>query len=195
MKGLQCKDERLYQEIIRKLDKSAAEYDRLMACGEAPAKRRKTTAMRWYAAAASVASLLIASTMLLVGHLDKDTQYTAGVKPANNERLTDAEGIVEQTVNADSDLYRLTAKPAKQYVVSLAPYQSIYTATLPEVEFWPEGDAVGNNDVCLPQVSKERSFNLVCKVMLPEVTAYADSTTIMFSTEMTVACNEINYND
>ena len=72
---------------------------------------------------------------------------------------------------------------------------------LPEVEFCPEGNdairsnAVSSSNVRLPQVSKERSFNLVCKVMLPEIIACADSTTYQGTTEMMVACDEIEYND
>ncbi len=72
---------------------------------------------------------------------------------------------------------------------------------LPEVDFCPEenddavrSNAVSSNDVRLPQVSKERSFNLVCKVVLPEIIACADST-IYQSTGMMVACDEIEYND
>ena len=58
-------DEALYQEIMAELDSGAAEYDRLMASGEAPAKKssllpshnkKETGAVKWYAAAAAVAS-------------------------------------------------------------------------------------------------------------------------------------------
>ena len=72
---------------------------------------------------------------------------------------------------------------------------------LPEMDFCPEesdnaalSNAVSSDDVRLPQVSKERSFNLICKVVLPEIIACADST-IYQSTEMMVACDEIEYND
>ena len=39
MKRQQYNDEELYQEIMAELDKSAAEYDHMMASGVAPAKR------------------------------------------------------------------------------------------------------------------------------------------------------------
>ena len=201
MKGLQYNDERLYQEIMRGLDKGVAEYDRLMACGDAPAKRKKSAAVSWYAVAASVSVLLIIGATLFVGRQDKGSQYKASTELMNRENVLETrEAPVSQTVNKDSDLYRLTAKlevlPGKeQHVVSPTPYENIYTAMLPEVEFCLDGNVVGNNDVRLPQVGEEHSFDLVCKVILPEVTSYADSTTIMYSTELTVACNEIYYND
>jgi hypothetical protein len=73
---------------------------------------------------------------------------------------------------------------------------------LPEVDFCPEesDDAVRSNaansdNVRLPQVRKERSFSLVCKVTLPEITACADSTTYQSSYETMIACDEIEYND
>ena len=67
---------------------------------------------------------------------------------------------------------------------------TIYAAMLPEIEVCPE-----NHEVQLPQVGKERSFDLVCKIILPEVTAYSDSTILQHSTEIMVACDEIEYND
>ena len=142
MKNQRHNDEELYQEIIAELDKGATEYDHLMACGYAPAKRRKTAIMKWYAAAASFTGLLIISTTLFVK----------------------------------------------------VPYH-LFTAMLPEVEFCPDSNDEHDNGIHLPQVSKERSFDLVCRVTLPEVTAYADSTTFMFSSELMVACDEICYND
>ena len=73
---------------------------------------------------------------------------------------------------------------------------------LPEVEFCPEesddavrSNAANSNNVRLPQVRKERSFALVCNVVLPDITAYADSTIFTSSTELMVACDEICYND
>ena len=87
----------------------------------------------------------------------------------------------------------------KPQPASPTPY--IYTAMLPEVEFCPEGNdairsnAVSSSNVRLPQVRKERSFTLVCNVVLPDITAYADSTIFTSSTELMVACDEICYND
>jgi hypothetical protein len=103
---------------------------------------------------------------------------------------------VPHTENTDSDLYRLTARierqpEKKQQAVS----NSIFTAMLPEVEFCPEVNDTASNDIRLPQVRKERSFSLVCKVTLPEITACADSTTYQSSYETMIACDEIEYND
>ena len=73
---------------------------------------------------------------------------------------------------------------------------------LPEVDFCPKesddavrSNAVSSSNVRLPQVRKERSFTLVCNVVLPDITAYADSTIFTSSTELMVACDEICYND
>ena len=203
MKRQQYNDEELYREIMAELDKGAAEYDRMMANGEAPAKRRKATTMKWYAAAAAVAGLLIVSTIMFVGQQDT-TKQTASTEPASEVRhLAEKKSAAQHKENADNDIYRLTARleeqlEPKQQPASPTPY--IYTAMLPEVEFCPEGNdavrsnAISNNNVRLPQVRKERSFALVCNVVLPDITAYADST-IFASTELMVACDEICYND
>lgn len=197
MKSQQHNDEGLYQEIMAELDKGAAEYDRLMACGNAPAKRKKAKAMKWYAAAAAVVGLLIISTTLIMKHQDNVSQHTASTESVKNENLFAAkETLVPHTENTDSDLYRLTARierqpEKKQQAVS----NSIFTAMLPEVEFCPEVNDTASNDIRLPQVRKERSFNLVCNIVLPDIMAYADSTIFTSSTELMVACDEICYND
>lgn len=204
MKRQQYNDEELYREIMAELDKGAAEYDRMMASGEAPAKRRKATTMKWYAAAAAVAGLLIVSTIMFVGQQDT-TKQTASTEPASEVRhLAEKKSTAQHRENADSDIYRLTARmegqqEQKPQPASPTPY--IYTAMLPEVEFCPEGNdairsnAVSSSNVRLPQVRKERSFTLVCNVVLPDITAYADSTIFTSSTELMVACDEICYND
>ena len=205
MKRQQYNDEELYREIMAELDKGAAEYDRMMASGEAPAKRRKATTMKWYAAAAAVAGLLIVSTIMFVGQQDT-TKQTASTEPASEVRhLAEKKSAAQHKENADSDIYRLTARLEEQperkpQPVSPTPY--IYTAMLPEVDFCPEesddavrSNAVSSSNVRLPQVRKERSFTLVCNVVLPDITAYADSTIFPSSTELMVACDEICYND
>ena len=204
MKRQQYNDEELYREIMAELDKGAAEYDRMMASGEAPAKRRKATTMKWYAAAAAVAGLLIVSTIMFVGQQDT-TKQTASTEPTYEVRhLAEKKSAAQHKENTDSDIYRLTAKietVQEQQPLYPTPQKSIYTAMLPEVEFCPEGnDAVHNttvssSNVRLPQVRKERSFALVCNVVLPDITAYADSTIFTSSTELMVACDEICYND
>ena len=204
MKRQQYNDEELYKKIIAELDKGAAEYDRLMANGEAPAERRKAATMKWYAAAAAVAGLLIISTIMFVGQ-QNTTKQTASTEPTSEVmHLTEKKSTTQHKENTDSDLYRLTARmegqpEQKPQPASPTPY--IYTAMLPEVEFCPESNdavhsnAVSNNNVRLPQVRKERSFALVCNVVLPDITAYADSTISASSTELMVACDEICYND
>ena len=210
-------DEALYQEIMAELDSGAAEYDRLMASGEAPAKKasslpsrnkKETGAVKWYAAAAAVAGLLIVSTMMFFERQDTAKQTAATVPASEGMHLAEKKASVPHMENTDSDIYKLTARLAgrqkerpkrKLQASPSTPY--IYTAMLPEVEFCPEGNdairsnAVSSSKVRLPQVSKERSFNLVCKVTLPEIIACADSTIYQSTTEMMVACDEIEYND
>ena len=162
-------------------------------------RQHQTSTIRSYkivmvAAAAAVVGLLVVTATLFVGNED------AGQKVASTDTVIPKERYLSvkqaqkaETENTDSDLHRLTARieHAKQQQTPKPKPYNIYTATLPEVDFCP-GD---NKEVRLPQVSKERSFNLVCKVMLPEIIACADSTIYQSTTEMMVACDEIEYND
>ena len=200
----QYNDDALYQEIMASLEPGAAEYDRMMASGEAPAKRKRVSSLVWYAAAAAVVGLLVVTATLFVGNEDVGQNIAITVPASKGKHLAEKKAAVPHMENADSDLHRLTAKietVQEQQSLYPTPQKSIYTAMLPEVDFCPEenddavrSNAVSSDNVRLPQVSKERSFNLVCKVVLPEIIACADST-IYQSTEMMVACDEIEYND
>ncbi len=199
----QYNDDALYQEIMTSLEPGAAEYDRMMASGEAPAKRKKVSSIVWYAAAAVVGLLVVTATMF-VGNGDAGQNIAITIPASEGKHLAEKEAAVPHMENADSDIHRLTAKiepVQEQQPLYPTPQKSIYTAMLPEVDFCPKenddamrSNAVSSDDVRLPQVSKERSFNLVCKVVLPEIIACADST-IYQSTGMMVACDEIEYND
>lgn len=200
----QYNDDALYQEIMASLEPGAAEYDRMMASGEAPAKRKRVSSLVWYAAAAAVVGLLVVTATLFVGNEDVGQNIASTIPASERKHLAEKEAAVPHMENADSDLHRLTAKietVQEQQSLCPTPQKSIYTAMLPEVDFCPEenddavrSNAVSSDNVRLPQVSKERSFNLVCKVVLPEIIACADST-IYQSTGMMVACDEIEYND
>ena len=200
----QYNDDALYQEIMASLEPGAAEYDRMMTSGEAPAKRKRVSSLVWYAAAAAVVGLLVVTATLFVGNEDVGQNIAITIPASEGKHLAEREAAVPHMENADSDLHRLTAKietVQEQQSLYPTPQKSIYTAMLPEVDFCPEesddaarSNAVSSDNVRLPQVSKERSFNLVCKVVLPEIIACADST-IYQSTGMMVACDEIEYND
>ena len=199
----QYNDDALYQEIMTSLEPGAAEYDRMMASGEAPAKRKRVSSLVWYAAAAAVVGLLVVTATLFVGNGDVGQNIASTIPASVGKHLAERETAVPHMENADSDLHMLTAKiepVQEQQPLYPTPQKSIYTAMLPEVDFCPESDyavsssAVSSDNVRLPQVSNERSFNLVCKVVLPEIIACADST-IYQSTGMMVACDEIEYND
>jgi hypothetical protein len=169
-----------------------------------PIKPHQTPTIRRYkmamAAAAAAVGLMVVTATLFLGRQDM-TKHTASTIPASEgKHLAETEAAVPHMENADSDLHRLTAKietVQEQQPLYPTPQKSIYTAMLPEVDFCPEesDDAVRSNAVSLPQVRKERSFSLVCKVTLPEITACADSTTYQSSYEMMIACDEIEYND
>ena len=200
----QYNDDALYQEIMTSLEPGAAEYDRMMASREAPAKRKKVSSIVWYAAAAAVVGLLVVTATLFVGNEDVGQNIAITIPASEGKHLAEKEAAVPHMENADSDIHRLTARiepVQEQQSLCPTPQKSIYTAMLPEVDFCPEesndamrSNAVSSDNVRLPQVSKERSFNLVCKVVLPEIIACADST-IYQSTGMMVACDEIEYND
>ena len=200
----QYNDDALYQEIMASLEPGAAEYDRMMASGEAPAKRKRVSSIVWYAAAAAVVGLLVVTATLFVGNEDVGQNIASTIPAGEGKHLAEKEAAVPHMENADSDLHRLTARiepVQEQQPLYPTPQKNIYTAMLPEVDFCPEesddamrSNAVSSDNVRLPQVSKERSFNLVCKVVLPEIIACADST-IYQSTEMMVACDEIEYNE
>ena len=199
----QYNDDALYQEIMASLEPGAAEYDRMMASGEAPAKRKRVSSLVWYAAAAAVVGLLVVTATLFVGNEDVGQNIAITIPASEGKHLAEKDAVPLME-NADSDIHRLTAKiePVQELQpLYPTPQKSIYTAMLPEVDFCPEesddamrSNAVSSDNVRLPQVSKERSFNLVCKVVLPEIIACADST-IYQSTGMMVACDEIEYND
>ena len=168
---------------------------------QAPTIHRYKMAMA-IAAAAAVVGLLVVTATMFVGNKDVGQHIASTIPASEGKHLAEKRAAVPHKENADSDIHRLTARiePVQEQHTS-APFKELYTETLPEVEFCPESDdavhsnAVGSNDVRLPQVSKERSFNLICKVVLPEIIACADSTIYQGTTEMMVACDEIEYND
>lgn len=193
MNRQQHHDEELYQEFMAELDRGAAEYDRLMASGAAPARKRRAVVLKWWAAAASLAVLLGISATLFVAQRDdvsRPAAITASVRAEKPlvAKATDVAVVPHTEKRTDRDYQRLTVRR-----------EEMFTATLPEVVFCADGygdvSHTPDDDVRLPQVSQERSFDLICKVVLPEVTAYADSAIVMRSTELMVLCDELCYHD
>lgn len=190
MNRQQHHDEKLYQEFMAELEQGTAEYDRLMASGDTPAGKRRAMVLKWWATAASLAVLLGISATLFVAQRDdasRPAAITASVKVEKPLVAKSAVAVVPHTAKrTDRDFQRLTVRR-----------EEIFTAMLPEVVFCPDGHSDVSHDdaVRLPQVSQERSFDLICKVVLPEVTAYADSAIVMRSTELMVLCDELCYHD
>ena len=136
----QYNDDALYQEIMARLEPGAAEYDRMMASGEAPAKRKRVSSLVWYAAAAAVVGLLVVTATLFVGNEDIGQNIAITVPASKGKHLAEKEAAVPHMENADSDLHRLTAKietVQEQQSLCSTPQKSIYTAMLPEVEPLP----------------------------------------------------------
>lgn len=186
MNRQQHHDEKLYQEFMAELEQGTAEYDRLMASGDTPAGKRRAMVLKWWATAASLAVLLGISATLFVAQRD-DVSRPAAIIVEKPLVAKSAVAVVPHTAKrTDRDFQRLTVRR-----------EEIFTAMLPEVVFCPDGhsDVSHDDDVRLPQVSQERSFDLICKVVLPEVTAYADSAIVMRSTELMVLCDELCYHD
>lgn len=190
MNRQQHHDEKLYQEFMAELEQGAAEYDRLMASGDTPARKRRAMVLKWWATAASLAVLLGISATLFVAQRDdasRPAAITASVKVEKPLVAKSAVAVVPHAAKrTDRDFQRLTVRR-----------EEIFTAMLPEMVFCPDGHSDISHDdaVRLPQVSQERSFDLICKVVLPEVTAYADSAIVMRSTELMVLCDELCYHD
>ncbi len=173
-------DEELYQQFMTELDAGAAEYDRMMASGEAPAKKRQRTIIKLFAAAAAIAGMMMISTLWLTHHEDVTAPLTAHITPAP---AVTKKNIVTTEI-----------KPQKQIEkVPVTTEPRIYTAMLPEVVFCPEEEEVAN--VQLPDIRKERSFELTCKVVLPDITAYKDSAAFTNGCHLMVLCDEIDFND
>lgn len=144
--------------------------------------RRVPSVVKWFAAAAAVLAALIISTKQFDTSRETDCQHIMCTKPVQKER--------QMPTRKAPVLPTRTPAPQEKAPAPHKPCETIYTAMLPEIEFCPD-----SHEAQLPRVSKERSFGLVCKVILPEVTAYTDSTLFQCDTEVMVACDEIEYND
>lgn len=136
--------------------------------------------------------IVAASVLLLftfVVHRDADRPEVANTVPIQEkQQLAHIKENVRKVERTDSGHSQLVA--VMERVVSPIHHKYIYSAMLPEVVF-----CAGHSEVQLPQVSKQPSFGLVCKFILPEVMAYTDSTVLGQGTEIMVACDEIEYND
>ena len=135
----QYNDDALYQEIMASLEPGAAEYDRMMANGEAPAKRKKVSSIVWYAAAAAVVGLLVVTATMFVGH-EEDSKNVANTDStiSRGKHLSAKQKSTTHSADADCNINRPTPKTEsgqKQTDSMSSSGQAIYTAKLPEVIF------------------------------------------------------------
>jgi len=146
------------------------------------AHRSGPTFARWLAAAAAILAVLAVGTMLLVGSHETVRRPAATTKTFQKERQTAA---IRTPAPQTKKPAPQTREPAPR-----RPCETTFAAVLPEVEFCP-----APHEAQLPKVGRERTFGLVCQAVLPEITAYADSTVFPSSDDIMVACDEIEYND
>ncbi len=132
-------DDALYQEIMTSLEPGAAEYDRMMVSGEAPAKRKRVSSLVWYAAAAAVVGLLVVTATLFVDN-EEDRKNVANTDStiSREKHLSAKQKPTTHSADAGSNLDRPTQKTEsgqKQTDTMSSSGQAIYTAKLPEVIF------------------------------------------------------------
>lgn len=135
----QYNDDSLYQEIMASLEPGAAEYDRMMASGEAPAKRKRVSSLVWYAAAAAVIGLVVISTKFFVNN-ENDGQNIAStdtIIPKEKHISVKQKVETEETDNNPDEFTARTETETKQDQRDSmsSSKQAIYTAKLPEVVF------------------------------------------------------------
>ena len=184
-----------YKEMFALFDSGAVDIE-----PEPVVAKPKTASLRWLFAAIAASVLL-----LLTIHFNvSDTEAPPSAPPFGgmptgqiyNQTATDTRAIsplttTEHIANAGTQSRRMaTPTKRKRQAEPSGAQGDIYSAMLPEVVFCPEPDVV-----LLPQVGKQPSFVLACRVVLPGVSACADSTTFAQGTEVMVACDEIEYND
>lgn len=135
----QYNDDALYQEIMASLEPGAAEYDRMMASGETPAKRKRVSSLVWYAAAAAVVGLLVVTVTLFVDN-EEASKNVANTNStiSRGKHLSAKQKPTPHSANAGSNPDKPTPKTEsgqKQTDSMSSSGQAIYTAKLPEVIF------------------------------------------------------------
>ena len=181
-------EEELYQQIMAELEPGAAEYDRLMASGEAPAKKAKVIPLRnrWYAVAACFIGLLIIGTAYML-HNDSEEQMAEikpTIAPKNVESLT-AHAIDNNigTISFDK------AQNASEHkaLPKVAKKEEDYVYVFQEIEITPsEEDVI---DIVVPAPERQRSFDVTCITLLPDAMVEGGDADVM------VFCDQIYFND
>ena len=187
-KQLYNNEEELYQQIMAELEPGAAEYDRLMASGEAPAKKAKVIPLRnrWYAVAACFIGLLIVggAYMLNTGSEPQIAEVKQTVTPKQVE--SQIAHAIDNKIRSTSFVEAHDA-PKRKTLPKVAKEEEDYVYVCQEIEITPsEEDVI---DIVVPAPERQRSFDVTCITLLPDAMVEGgDADVIVF-------CDQIYFND
>lgn len=187
-KQLYNNEEELYQQIMAELEPGAAEYDRLMASGEAPAKKAKVIPLRnrWYAVAACFIGLLIVggAYMLNTGSESQIAEVKPNVAPKQVESLI--AHAIDNKIRSTSFVEAHDA-PKRKTLPKVAKEEEDYVYVCQEIEISPsEEDVI---DIVVPAPERQRSFDVTCITLLPDAMVEGGDADVM------VFCDQIYFND
>ena len=187
-KQLYNNEEELYQQIMAELEPGAAEYDRLMASGEAPAKKAKVIPLRnrWYAVAACFIGLLIVggAYMLNTGSEPQIAELMPTVTPKQVE--SQIAHAIDNKIRSTSFVEAHDA-PKRKTLPKVAKEEEDYVYVCQEIEITPsEEDVI---DIVVPAPERQRSFDVTCITLLPDAMVEGGDADVM------VFCDQIYFND
>ena len=187
-KQLYNNEEELYQQIMAELEPGAAEYDRLMASGEAPAKKAKVIPLRnrWYAVAACFIGLLIVggAYMLNTGSEPQIAEVKQTVTPKQVE--SQIAHAIDNKIRSTSFVEAHDA-PKRKTLPKVAKEEEDYVYVCQEIEITPsEEDVI---DIVVPAPERQRSFDVTCITLLPDAMVEGGDADVM------VFCDQIYFND
>lgn len=187
-KQLYNNEEELYQQIMAELEPGAAEYDRLMASGEAPAKKAKVIPLRnrWYAVAACFIGLLIVGGAYML-NTGSEPQI-AEVKPTVTPKQVESQiaHAIDNKIRSTSFVEAHDA-PKRKTLPKVAKEEEDYVYVCQEIEISPsEENAI---DIVVPAPERQRSFDVTCINLLPDAMVEGGDADVM------VFCDQIYFND
>ena len=132
-------EEELYQQIMAELEPGAAEYDRMMASGEAPAKKAKVIPLRnrWYAVAVCFIGLLIVGGAYML-NTGSEPQI-ADVKPTVTPKQVESQiaHAIDNNVGTVSFVETHNA-PKRKALPKVAKEEGDYVYVCQEIEITPD---------------------------------------------------------
>lgn len=181
-------EEQLYQQIMSSLDADAAEYDRMIASGEAPAQKAAVVRMRrmWiWSAAACIAVVIACGAYFMTGGMRDEEQAVAktdivdkvNVIPADTTTAIVNTVAIEPEHTADELIAEVKVRVVdtrrdvkeKQQEPSVS---SDFAITLPEVNTEPEPEPDITPEV---EVVSQPSYETAYIIQLPDYDTYDSS--------------------